>query len=163
MSTEPTLADDERQLAAYADELQLAVVDAIPGWVHRLITERAAAGGVVVDVAAANVAAVATSDLVAPRLRRVLDADVDDGAGSPLAAVRSAVGPITAVLELAGAAKPPRDEFVAKAFPEDPYDVGPAAFSDIDASLHDPGLIWGAARAHVHLRRRREQRAAKSD
>ena len=34
--------------------------------------------------------------------------------------------------------------------------VGPAAFSDVDEDLHEPGLVWGAARAHVHLRRRRE-------
>jgi len=159
MSPEPTLADDERQLAAYADELYAAVVDAIPGWVRRLTTERAAAGGASVDPAALDDVSAETRDVVVPELGRILNADVDHGAGSPLAAVRSGVGPMTALLEQVGAAKPPRDEFVANAFPDDPYDLGPAAFSDIDPGLHEPGLIWGAARAHVHLRRRRERRS----
>ena len=29
-------------------------------------------------------------------------------------------------------------------------------------SLHEPGIVWGAAKAHVHLRRRREVPAAQS-
>ena len=157
MSTEPTLADDERQLASYAGALHTFVVDAIPGWVRRLTTERANAGGAAVGAADLEWAAAATTDLVAPDLMRILNADVDDGAGSPLAAVRAAVGPMTDLLQRAGAAQPPRDEFVAKAFPNDLFDLGPAAFSDIAAELHEPGLVWGAARAHVHLRRRREQ------
>ncbi|MBT5139677.1 MAG: hypothetical protein HOM37_11545 [Acidimicrobiaceae bacterium] len=156
MSTEPTLADDERQLANYAGVLHTAVVDAIPDWVRRLMSERVSADGADVDTAALKRVAAATTDLVAPELMRVLDADVDDGAGSPLEAVRAAVGPMTDLLQRTGAAKPPRDEFVAKAFPNDPFDLGPAAFSDISAELHEPGLVWGAARAHVHLRRRRE-------
>ncbi len=156
MSAEPTLADDERRLAAYADALHAATVDVVPTWVRRLTIERAAAGGVGVEAAALDQAATATRDLVASQLRQVLDADVDHGAGSPLAAFRAAVGPMTELLERSGAAKPPRDEFVAKAFPDDPYDLGPAAFSDVAAELHEPGLMWGAARAHVHLRRRRE-------
>lgn len=157
MSTEPTMEDDERQLAAYADVLHAATVEAVPTWVRRMATGRAAAGGVTVDSAALDQTGVATRALVAPALRRVLDADVDDGAGSPLAALRAAVGPMTELLERSGAAKPPRDEFVAKAFPGDPFDLGPAAFSDVAAELHEPGLMWGAARAHVHLRRRRER------
>ena len=157
MSTEPTLADDERQLASYAGALHTFVVDAIPGWVRRLTTERANAGGAAVGAADLEWAAEATTDLVAPDLMRILNADVDDGAGSPLAAVRAAVGPMTDLLQRTGAAQPPRDEFVAKAFPNDPFDLGPAAFSDIAAELHEPGSVWGAARAHVHLRRRRER------
>ncbi len=157
MSTEPTLADDERQLAAYAEDLHEAVVTAVQVWVRRMTLARASAGGVVVDGDAVDRVAIATVELVTPALREVLDADVDDGAGSPLAALRAAVGPMTDLLDEAGAARPPRDEFVAEAFPDDPYDLGPAAFSDVDPSLHEPGLLWGAARAHVHLRRRRER------
>ncbi len=91
-----------------------------------------------------------------PEIRRVLRADVDTGAGSPLAALRNAVGPMTDLLDRWGAARPPRDEFLERQFPGDPYQLGPAAFSDVDEALHEPGLVWGAARAHVHLRRRRE-------
>lgn len=158
MRTEPTLADDERQLAAYADALHAGVVAAIPGWVGRTTATRAASGGVAVDDAALDDVATATVALVDRELRRILDADVDQGAGSPLEAVRAAVGPVTTLLETWGAAHPARDDFVADAFPDDRYEIGPASFADIDEALHEPGLIWGAARAHVHLRRRREAR-----
>ncbi len=32
---------------------------------------------------------------------------------------------------------------------------GPS-FADLDPALHEPGLVWGAAKAHVFLRHRRE-------
>jgi hypothetical protein len=37
------------------------------------------------------------------------------------------------------------------------YDLSPAAFADLDPSLREPGLTWGAAKAHVHLARRRRE------
>ena len=40
-------------------------------------------------------------------------------------------------------------------FPDDVYDLAPATFDDVSPDLHDPGLRWGAAKAHVHLKRRR--------
>lgn len=158
MISEPTLADDERQLAAYADTLHAGVVAAVPGWIRRVAISRAESGQAVVDVIALDLAAAATAGLVDAELRRILDADVDRGTGSPLAAVRAAIGPVTELLEKWGTPHRSRDDFVADAFPEDRYEIGPASFADIDAELHEPGLIWGAARAHVHLRRRREAR-----
>jgi hypothetical protein len=50
-----------------------------------------------------------------------------------------------------------RDEFSERNFPDDTYDLTPASFADVDPSLHEPGLEWGAAKAHVHLARRRRQ------
>ena len=90
------------------------------------------------------------------RRREVLVADVDAGEGSPLALVRDSVGPVTAVLHDLGVAPSVRDEFARRRFPDDLYDLAPASFADVDESLHEHGLAWGAARAHVHLRRRRE-------
>lgn len=153
---EPTLADDEARLAAYAAELADRVDGAIEGWVRRLLISTAAAGGVAAVEADIADAVDATRALVMPELRRVLAADVDAGAGSPLAALRAAVGPMADALDGWGAARPPRDEFLERQFPDDPYQLGPAAFSDVHPDLHEPGLVWGAARAHVHLRRRRE-------
>ena len=40
-------------------------------------------------------------------------------------------------------------------FPDDLYDLTPGSFRDLDPALHEPGLEWGAAKAHVHLARRR--------
>ena len=42
-------------------------------------------------------------------------------------------------------------------FPDDPYDLTPGSFADVDPSLHEPGLVWGAAKAHVVLARRRRE------
>jgi hypothetical protein len=44
-----------------------------------------------------------------------------------------------------------------RSFPDDVYDLTPASFADVDPALHEPGLVWGAAKAHVHLARRRRQ------
>ena len=59
------------------------------------------------------------------------------------------------VLRDADVPAPTRDEFLARQFPDDIYDLSPAAFAEIDPALHEAGLMWGAAKAHVHLARRR--------
>jgi hypothetical protein len=58
---------------------------------------------------------------------------------------------------LADAGVPPvhRDGAAERLFPDDVYDLTPASFADLDAAVHEPGLVWGAAKAHVILRRRR--------
>jgi hypothetical protein len=61
----------------------------------------------------------------------------------------------TAVLREAGARPVARDEFGERSFPDDVYDLSPATWTDVDPALHEPGLVWGAAKAHVHLARRR--------
>ena len=153
---EPTLADDEARLAAFAEHLIEQVDTSIDGWVTRSVLAAASAGGVaVIEDDLASVIE-QTRAAAMPEIRRVLRADVDTGAGSPLAALRNAVGPMTNHLDRWGAARPRRDEFLERQFPGDPYRLGPAAFSDVGEDLHEPGLVWGAARAHVHLRRRRE-------
>jgi hypothetical protein len=50
-----------------------------------------------------------------------------------------------------------RDETDERLFPEDVYGLGPASFADIDPSVHEPGVAWGAAKAYVHLARRRAE------
>lgn len=150
---EVTLADDEARLAAFAFELADRVEAAIPDWVERSLRAR---GGAAFDPVTASGVAVETAAVVMPSLRVLLAADVDAAVGSPLASLRAGVGAMTRCLEAWGSPRPPRDEFQERQFPNDPFGLGPAAFSDIDPSLHEPGLLWGAARAHVHLRRRRE-------
>ena len=63
----------------------------------------------------------------------------------------------TEVLRRAGVPPVARDEFAVHAFPDDDYGLTPAAFVDIDPSLQDPGVRWGAAKAHVVLSRRRQE------
>jgi hypothetical protein len=46
-----------------------------------------------------------------------------------------------------------RDEFRVRAFPEDVYDLTPASFADVDLSLHEVAMAWGAAKAMAHRER----------
>ncbi|HEY5156232.1 MAG TPA: hypothetical protein VIJ47_15935 [Acidimicrobiales bacterium] len=151
---------DAAALAAYAADLADGIERALPGWVERSVDRVLLAyrGSVSADEqAAAARAGVAATAAVAPRVRAVLEADIDAQAVSPLAVVRSAVSFPTAVLRDAGVPPVVRDEFVERQFPDDVYDLSPAAFADVDPALHEPGLTWGAAKAHVHLARRRRE------
>ena len=135
------------------------IIDAVPGWVTRSVEVRLAGiGRGIDDQARARVAAVAAqtaTDLAEP-VERALTADVDAGVGSPLAVMRAGCGLVTGLLEELGVPAVERDEFSIAHFPDDRHALGPATFGDIHDSLHEPGIVWGAARAHVHLRRRRE-------
>jgi hypothetical protein len=104
------------------------------------------------EAAAAGVLAI---DEVMPRLRELLATDVDEQRTNPLSLLRGAVRYPTEVLRSAGVPAVVRDEFDERAFPDDVYGLTPASFADVDPSLHEPGLTWGAAKAHVHLSRRR--------
>jgi len=150
-------ADDEA-LAAHAEALASAVEQAIPGWVARCVAERAdqwrpGLGSELADSAAT--AGRACASHIGARVRALLQLDVDAQPTGPLAILRDAVSYPTEVLGAAGVPGVVRDDFAERAFPGDVYDLAPASFADIDASLLDPGLVWGAARAHVVLARRR--------
>jgi hypothetical protein len=92
---------------------------------------------------------------VGAELRALLATDVDEQATNPLAVLRGAVRYPTAVLRDAGVPPVVRSQFDQRAFPDDDYDLTPATWSDIDPVLHEPGLMWGAAKAHVVLARRK--------
>ncbi|HEY9555380.1 MAG TPA: hypothetical protein VIR58_01530, partial [Acidimicrobiales bacterium] len=83
--------------------------------------------------------------------------DVDAQRSNPLALLRSAVPHLTAALRSLGVPAVERDVQAEQMFPDDLYDLTPAAYADIDQSVHEPGLIWGAAKAHVIIRRRRHR------
>ena len=171
----PDLADDDAALAVYAMALADAVDDVLALWVMRSVARIAEAWSAGVspgggwdtvgldepglralraEAAQAGLAALAD---VAPRVRALLVTDVDAQRTGPLALLREAVPYPTEVLERAGVPPVARDEFAVRAFPSDRYGLSPAAFGDIDPSLHEPGLVWGAAKAHVVLARRRAE------
>jgi hypothetical protein len=137
-----------------------AVEAAIPGWVERAARTVLADQGIAVDVALAariDEAAAAARDDGGPRVRRLLATDIDEQAGNPLAVLRGLVRYPTDVLAAAGARPVARDEFDVRAFPDDVYGLTPASFAEVDPALAEPGLTWGAAKAHVHLTRRRRE------
>ncbi len=147
----PTLADDEATLQRYGAELADAFEAVARDWFARLISAHAA--GILDGVSAElDRAAAAAADA----FRSLLEEDIAEQAIGPLEVLRRAVAGPTEVLRRAGVEPVRRDEFAERNFPDDVYDLTPASFSDVDPLLHEPGLMWGAAKAHVHLRRRRE-------
>jgi hypothetical protein len=152
---------DAAALARYARALADVVVAALPGWVERSIAERfrAWSGDEPSDAlqAAGRVAAAATVDDLEGPLRELLDEDVDVQRSNPLAVVRRAVVWPTAVLRAAGVPPVVRDAQAERLFPDDDYDLTPASFGDLHPDAHEPGLEWGAAKAHIILSRRRRE------
>lgn len=151
------MSADDDALAAYAEALADTAAAVLGGWVTRSVATRRAGlaeapAGLAARTEGAAAAAVAA---VLPPLRELLLTDVDEQRTNPLAVLRRAVRFPTEVLRHAGVAPRRRDDFARRMFPDDDYDLTPAAFADIDPRLHEPGLVWGAAKAHVILTRRR--------
>jgi hypothetical protein len=150
--------DPDEALRQYADALAEAIDDAIPRWVDRAVRLVLGAQGLAVDAdttARLDQAAVAARDEGAPPIRELLATEIDQQRTNPLAMLRSLVRYPTEVLRAAGARPVARDEVDQRLFPGDVYGLTPASFADVDPSLHEPGLAWGAAKAYVHLSRRR--------
>jgi hypothetical protein len=144
-STDPDVA-----LATAGRELVDAVNAVIGDWVVRCIESRMST----FDRSMAEAAAARATDDVTRELRALLAVDVDEQTSNPMAVLRAAVRFPTSVLHAVGAPPVRRDEFAERAFPDDVYDLTPASFTDVDVSLHEPGLRWGAAKAFAHLHRR---------
>jgi hypothetical protein len=137
---------------AYAQALHDAAVAALPGWVERCVRSRASG----LEVEAGEAGRRAARE-VGERLRVLLATDIDKQRVNPLSVLRGAVVYPTEVLKAAGVAPVPRDAFVERAFPDDIYNLSPAGWRDIDESLQEPGLIWGAWKAKQFLERRRAE------
>lgn len=154
-----TRADDadEARLAELSAELADGIQAALPGWVERCVQVRCAQAGRPFEGPLAEATRVAAADCgatVGTAVRELLATDLDDQGTTPLALLRAAVRYPTQVLEQAGLEAVERDEFDQRAFPEDRYALAPASFADLDPTLAEPGLRWGAAKAFVHLARR---------
>jgi hypothetical protein len=144
----------------YARQLALAVEPVIGPWVERSVRTLLAASGIEVTAELnerIGRAAAAASDAVGAELREFLEIDVDEQRTNPLAVLRAAVRFPTEVLQAAGVPEVRRDEFEERAFPTDRYRLGPATWSDVDPSLQEPGIIWGAWKAKTVLDRRRSE------
>jgi hypothetical protein len=152
--------DPDLALARYASELAHGVAEHLPAWVVRCVETRMTewAGDVPPDVrAAAERAGEQARDEVGEQVAEALDRDVDDQPNPPLSVLRRAVHFPTSVLADAGVPPVVRDEIDERLLPDDIYALAPATFADIHPSLHEPGLSWGAAKAFVHLARRRAE------
>ena len=141
---------DDLQLARCATDLADAIDTAVVPWLVGCVATRVAGREQEARAAAETV----RRDVV-PRIRQLLAADVDAQRATPLQLLRSGTSPVGRMLEDAGAIRPARDEIARRIDPDDVYDLGPAAYADLGPQVAEAGLVWGAAKAHVHLRRRR--------
>lgn len=142
----------EEQARALADGLDTY----LPRWTERSVERLLLAHSGSADpniMAAARRAGERARDDVGHRVRAVLAADIDDQRTNPLSILRQAVRYPTDVLRQAGVPPVQRDRFAEERFPDDDYDLTPASFADIDPSLLDVGLAWGAAKAWLHKQR----------
>ena len=150
---DPGKTDDIR-MAEIATALADGLEAHLRQWLRALLDERSGGG---VDPLAAERAIEAAVVPMLERVRVLLRTDIDEQRANPLAMVRSGLGPVTDLLASLGVPEVERDPFVVRAFPDDVYDLAPATFGDIHESLQEAGLMWGAAKAHVHLSRRRAE------
>ena len=149
----PETEQEAALLAQHTATLRDALAEKVPQWaatvVQALTPEPDSPES---DEAVERVRTTAETETV-PELTRLLDTDIDAQWCSPLDVVRTLVPVLTDTLDQLGAAARPRDARSQELMPDDIYAITPATFADIHPSLHEPGLGWGAAKAHVHLRR----------
>lgn len=150
--------DDAATLAHWAAVLADGVEAAVGPWVMGSIA-RVADGfqpGLARELSEpARAAAAAAAAEVGPRVRTLLEEDVEQQRTNPLAVVREAVRFPTEVLVAAGVPAVTRDQFAEEHFPDDRYDLVPGSFTDLDPELGQAGIAWGAAKAFVIKARHR--------
>lgn len=142
----------EEQARALADGVDAALPRWVERSVERLVVAYSGSADPAVMAAAHDAGERARTD-VGCRLRALLDADIDDQHTNPLTILRQAVHYPSDILHQAGVPPVRRDRFAEERFPDDDYDLTPASFADIDPSLFDAGLAWGAAKAWLHKQR----------
>ena len=144
----------------YAQALYESVTAAVPGWVERSILRVFVEAGRQPSpevLAVATAAGLRAQREVNDELKGLLEADIDEQRTTPLTILRKAIGHATAVLQDVGIPPAARDEIQRRLFPADVYDLTPAALGDIDPSLTESALVWGAHKAMAHLQRHSAQ------
>ena len=155
MDATPEPADDDAAaFARYGEQLAEALVAALPGWVDRCIRRRLVAPPTEAQLARIADAQAAAVEAVAEPLFALVRAPLARQRSNPLAVARRAARFPTDVLADLGVPIVVRDPFDARILPDDVYALSPATFADIDPELAEIGIVWGAAKAHVHLRSR---------
>ena len=142
-----------------AADLLTAARTAVPRWLARCVERVAATQSISLDGVTVEIDAMVERHAgeVLDRLGVLLATDVDEQRANPLDILRDAVVGPTEVLRAAGARPVNRDTFSEERFPSDVFDLAPATWADVDESMVEPGLTWGAWKAAVVLTRRRDE------
>lgn len=156
-SDDDRISDDDR-FADYGRALAQAVAAALPTWIEDAMARRLARpwpDGIEDRVDRAGTEA---ADQIGATLDELLALDLDQQWTNPLTVIRTAARYPSAILADLGVPPVDRDGQAAAIDPDDHYDLTPAAFADFGPEVHELGIQWGAAKAHLHLQRRREER-----
>ncbi len=152
-----SLADElapEDVMARAAARLIDVAPDGIDRWFEAVLRS-AGVDPLVVESAETGHRIGVVRDRVVAELAILLDLDPDVQRESPLQILRQVTPVANELLREAGVALPRRDDEAIRLHPDDHYDVVPVAFADFGPDVGDAGLEWGAAKAFLHLRRRR--------
>lgn len=151
---------DDDLFNRYGSDLASAVEAALPSWVRASVERLLPPGSLSVEAArkldeeieAAGRAAV---NDVGRRLRDLLGRNLDDQWTNPLSILRTASVYPTSILDAHGIAPVERDRHARRIHPDDVYDLTPGSFADFGPEVNERGISWGAAKAHLHLKRRK--------
>lgn len=145
-------SDDGTAFAEVGESLRVELIRALPEWVRTTVMARLATEP---DAEQLEAVIAGIVDSVNTRMRRLVSADIDEPLSGPLEIVRQSAVPLTTLLVELGAEARARDPYASGARPEDVFDIGPMSFLEFDEAVQDAGIRWGAAKAYVHMRRRR--------
>lgn len=137
--------------AGYPQDLLRAVESAFGPWFRNRLREIAGRDDARLDEAAERAEAWVASELAA-----LLAADPEEQRTNPLHLMRTASRFATPVLRELKVPLPGRDEFEARAMPEDEYGIGPLAWIDLGEEVHDAGISWGAWKAATIISRHKQ-------
>jgi len=149
----PVNDSDEQQYAAHAEALRRCVIDAVPAWIDRVLEPFALRA----DAVGREAATAETIAAIDERLTVLATSDPDVAMSGPLELIRQSTVPLQRWLAGQGAAAPTRDPWDVRSSPDDVYELGPMTFRDLSEEVHVAGITWGAAKAHIHLRRRSQR------
>ncbi len=137
------------------DEYARALIEAVervtPAWVHAMVAQRVEMNDTI--RADTDQAADRATEYMVARLTQLFLTDIDEQSTTPLAIMREAIKFPSSVLSEAGAGPVERDDYARRMFPDDIYGLTPATWSDIDESLAEVGLAWGASKVVAHRSR----------
>lgn len=145
--------DPDAALAEYGRLLADAIDSALAAWVVSQV-RRVGGEGLAQPALMDELIARCRHDVMVS-LRGLLELDVDDQRSTPLSEVGRAVAPVTEYLSARGVPPAIRDPFDVSRDPFDVYGLTPRTWSDLGPSVAEQGMTWGAAKAFVHLARRR--------
>ncbi len=152
--------NDDDLFNRYGSDLASAVEAALPSWVRASIERFLPPGSLSAEAAEKldeeiEAAGRAAATDVGSRLRDLLGRNLEDQWTNPLSILRSASAYPTSILDAHGIAPVRRDRHAQRIHPDDVYDLTPGSFADFGPDVHERGITWGAAKAHLHLKRRK--------